>query len=70
MPLGEGKSQRAMEANRRELWAAYREDGRIGNTRPRNQAQARRMIEAIVRLKARESRCATRDRTWSICGTW
>jgi len=56
MPLGEGKSQRAMEANRRELWAAYREDGRIGNTRPRNQAQARRMIEAIVRQKARESR--------------
>ena len=31
-----------------ELWASYKEKGRIGNTKPRNAAHARRIISAIA----------------------
>jgi len=53
MPLSKGNSEQTQDANRRELWAAYRRHGRIGASRPLNKSHAGRMIEAIVAQKAR-----------------
>lgn len=54
MPLRAGSSEQVMDANRQELWRAYRRSGKIGNTRPRDKAHAREIIEGIVWSKSRE----------------
>ena len=48
MPLVKGKSKRAFGKNLSELIASYRKTGKIGNSRPKNAAKARKQALAIA----------------------
>lgn len=48
MPLIPGKSKKVQDQNFREAWASYKKTGKFGNTTPRNDAHARRIITAAV----------------------
>ena len=54
MPLKAGKSQGVISSNISECMASFRKDGKIGNTRPRNAAHARKMCVAMSLSKSRE----------------
>ena len=45
MPLDPNQSTDDMH---REMWESYKSSGKIGDTRPRNDAHARRIISAII----------------------
>lgn len=55
MPLKPGRSKEVIQENIAELIRSYKRKGKIGKTRPRNLAHARRMAVAIAFQKARES---------------
>jgi hypothetical protein len=48
MPLIKGKSKKVQAQNFREAWASYKRTGKFGNTTPKNDAHARRIITAAV----------------------
>lgn len=52
MPFKPGKSQKVQDQNFREAWASYKKTGKFGNTTPRNDNHARRIITAAVKGKA------------------
>lgn len=60
MPLDSGKSQKTQDKNFSEMWKSYKKTGKIGNTKPRNDAHARRIITAAVKQKAGVTRRKTK----------
>ncbi len=55
VPLKGGTSQASISANIEEMLRSYKETGRIGNTRPANMEEARRIAAAAAYSKAREA---------------
>lgn len=56
MPLIKGKSKKVKDQNFREAWASYKRTGKFGNTTPRNDNHARRIITAAVLGIARKGK--------------
>lgn len=56
MPFKTGKSKKVQDQNFREAWASYKRTGKFGNTTPRNDNHARRIITAAVKGSAGKSR--------------
>lgn len=48
MPLRTGRSERAFRENVRELIESFEQKGKIGRTKPKNKAHARRIALAIA----------------------
>ena len=55
MPLKSGKSDKTRSANIAELMKAYKDTGKIGNTKPRNSAHAQEIASAIAYGKQKEA---------------
>jgi hypothetical protein len=53
MPLKKGKSKKTISSNIRELIRSYKEDGMIGNTKPKNMKHAMKIAAAAAYSKAR-----------------
>ena len=52
MPLLKGKSSKTISNNIAEMMRSYREDGKIGNIRPRNPRHAQRIAIAAAYREA------------------
>ncbi len=55
MPLSKGKSKKVISQNIREMIDTWKETGKIGNTRPKSIAQAKRIASAAAYSKAGKS---------------
>lgn len=55
MPLFKGKSSKIVSQNIREMMDAFKKTGKIGNTKPKSAAHARRIAAAAAYAKKRES---------------
>lgn len=53
MPLKEGKSQKTISTNIRELIRSYKDDGMIGNTKPKSMKHAMKIAAAAAYAKAK-----------------
>lgn len=62
MPLKAAYSQSSISANIEEMLRKYKETGRIGNTRPSNMEEARRIAAAAAYANARKSAEKIRDK--------
>lgn len=54
MPLSSGKSKSARSSNVAELLRAYKDTGKIGNTKPKSMAHAKKIAAAIAYRKSGE----------------
>jgi hypothetical protein len=56
MPLKSGKSSKVRDENIEELLRKYKNTGKIGNTKPKSMADARRIAVAISYSKQKKSK--------------
>jgi DNA invertase Pin-like site-specific DNA recombinase len=56
MPLKKGKSRKTISSNISELMHAYKEDGKIGNSKPKSKKAAIKQAVAISLNKAGKSK--------------
>jgi hypothetical protein len=54
MPLHQGRSAKVRSSNIAEVLTAYKETGKIGNTKPSSMRHAKRIAAAIAYSKARK----------------
>ncbi len=52
-PLHKGKGQKVISKNIHEMMSSYEDTGKIGNTKPKNAAHARKIAAAAAYEKAR-----------------
>lgn len=55
MPLKKGKSQKTISTNIAEIMRSWEKTGRIGNTKPKNKAEALKIAQAASYTSARRS---------------
>lgn len=55
MPLKSGKSNKTVSSNIKEMVSSYKSSGKIGNTHPKNSAQAQKIAVAAAMTKKRSS---------------
>lgn len=53
MPLKAGKSKKTVSNNIAEMMRSWKKTGKIGNTRPKNKAQALKIAQAAAISKSR-----------------
>ena len=61
MPLQPGHGKKTISGNIKELLHSYKSSGKIGNTKPRSAAHARRIAAAIAYGRSRASLGAWMD---------